>query len=312
MTYDINALRNISKSTVETVNSKNGDDKKYAPDPRFWTLGKDEKTKNGSAVIRFLPSLKADELPWVQTFSYFIECENGWYVADSLKTIGQKDPMAEYISKMWEKAKANNDETLTQMLRSKYRVRMQYISNILVVHDPKNPENDGKVFLFKFGKKIYDKIISKMHAVDEFDEPCNVFDWTEGANFKLRMKYIDKYPNYDSSEFGPASSLSDEQIEEIANQMYDLKEFVDPAKFKSYDELKARVDLVCGLTKQEATSVTEAKSVEYDDDDDIEYVPKTTTAPKTTTKKSETPWDDDDISFESLTEEVNKELDAPF
>lgn len=238
--FDINKLKSISKTTMGVVSKK---EERYAKDPRFWTIERDPKTGNGMALIRFLPNLSETELPWVQTYDYFLKSPSGaWYVEKSRRTLGEADPMREYIHSLWQKA---TTEEQKKKLRENYRERMQYVTNILVVNDPKRPENNGKVFLYKFGKKIFDKIIAKGN--DEFGESVNVFDWTNGANLKLAVKTVDKFPNYDSSEFTqPCSIGSDADILRIADSMYDLNEFKDPANFKSYDELKAKVERVFG------------------------------------------------------------------
>ena len=278
--FDINKLKSISKATMASVSKK---EEKFTKDTRFWTIDRDPKTGNGVALIRFLPNLSETELPWVQTYDYFIKSPNGgWYVEKSLRTLGQNDPMREYIHSLWQNAQTEEQK---KKLRENYRERMQYVCNILVINDPKHPENNGKVFLYKFGKKVFDKIIAKGN--DEFGDSCNVFDWTAGANFKLMVKTVDKFPNYDSSEFTqPCSIGSDEEILRIANSMYDLKEFKDPANFKSYDELKAKVERVFGTAQTEAPvrpasavqsaptnvfGVTETKANNSFDDTDINF-----------------------------------------
>ena len=309
MIPDIEKLRSIAKKTSQVINTKLENSSRNREDNRFWTLGKDEKTKSGQALIRFLPALKEDMLPWVVTYNYYVKCDNGWYINPSLRTIGQPDPMGEYIHDLWSKARANNDEVEMNRLRANYRCDMKYISNILVINDPKNPDNNGKVFLFRYGKKIYDKIFSKIHD-DGLGETCNVFDWSEGANFKLRMKMVDKFPNYDSSEFLAPSALSDDDVLKIAESMYDLEEFIDPSKFKSYDELKARVEKVTntgnGYTMQPSGVTFESparKPVQEDDDPPFEMETKKTSEPEL-----KTPWDDDDIDFDSLNSQLDEEV----
>ena len=247
---DLNSLRasrnqdfGAISSAFEKVANPTTDQKNY-DDNRFWKLEKD-KAGNGSAVIRFLPRAEGDELPWVKIFSHGFKGPTGrWYIENSLTTLGQNDPVGELNSKLWNESSDDNSPGRKQARDQKRR--LHFISNILVVSDPKHPENEGKVFLFKYGKKIFDKIMNKAKPTFEDERPVNVFDLWEGANFKLRMRNVEGYPNYDESVFADPAPIasSDEQILEVVNKQYKLAEFVDPKNFKSYDELKAKLESV--------------------------------------------------------------------
>lgn len=192
-----------------------------------------------------MPRVEGDDLPWVKVFSHGFKGPTGrWYIENSLTTIGKPDPVSELNMKLWNESE---DDKSPQRKQARLQKRkLNYISNVLVVNDPKHPENNGKVFLFKFGKKIFDKIMDKARPMFEDQEPVNVFDYWEGANFKLRMKTVDGYPNYDSAEFDPVSAVADtdEEILEVAKQQHKLSEFVEPGNFKSYDELKVKLQAV--------------------------------------------------------------------
>ena len=256
---DLNTLRasrnqDFSKIT-SAFDSDNGGGSKSYEDNRFWKLERD-KAGNGNAVIRFLPRVEGDELPWVKIFSHGFKGPTGkWYIENSLTTIGKQDPVGELNTTLWNSGSDANKE----IARSQKR-RLQYISNILVVSDPAHPENNGKVMLFKYGKKIFDMIMNKAQPTFEDEKPVNVFDLWEGANFKIRMRTVEGYPNYDQSVFAEPTLVapSDEQILAVVNQQYKLAEFLDAKNFKSYEELKAKLDSVLsgGVAIPTAESMT--------------------------------------------------------
>ena len=215
-------------------------------DERLWKLTTD-KAGNGFAVIRFLPATDGEDMPFVKLYSHAFQGPGGWYIENSLTTLGNDDPLGEYNRELWN----SGDESLKEQVRKQKR-KLSYYSNIYVVKDPANPENEGKVFLFRYGKKIFDMIMDAVNG-DELEgrEGINPFDFWAGANFKLRSKKVAGYPNYDSSEFqtpGTLEDLDDTQLESIWKREYSLTDFVSADKFKSYDQLKERLDKVLGRT----------------------------------------------------------------
>jgi len=223
---------------VEKMNTTSGS----SSDDRLWKLDVD-KSGNGYAVIRFLPAPNGEDLPFVKLYSHAFQGPGGWYIENSLTTLGQKDPVSEYNSQLW-----NNGTDAGKELARKQKRKLTYVSNIYVVKDPANPENEGKVFLFKYGKKIFDKLTAAMQPEFEDEEAIDPFDFWQGANFKLKAKNVAGYRNYDSSEFARTSPLldDDDAMEAIWKKQYSLAELVAADQFKSYDELKKRLDSVLG------------------------------------------------------------------
>ena len=222
---------------VEKMNSSSN-----PGDERIWKLECD-KSGNGYAVIRFLPAPDGEDLPFVKLYSHAFQGSGGWYIENSLTTMGQKDPVSEYNTMLW-----NNGTDSGKDQARKQKRKLTYISNIYVVKDPSNPENEGKVFLYKYGKKIFDKITAAIQPEFEDEEAIDPFDFWQGANFKLKAKNVAGYRNYDSSEFSRPSALLDEddEMEQIWKKEYSLSELVAPDQFKTYDELKKRLDYVLG------------------------------------------------------------------
>jgi len=209
-------------------------------DDRFWTLEVD-KAGNGSAIIRFLPPPKGEDLPWVRIWNHGFQGPTGkWYIENSLTTLGKSDPVSELNTELWNSGTEANKE-----IARKQKRRLSYMANIYVVKDPAHPENEGKVFLFKFGKKIFDKIKDVMQPQFEDEEPINPFDFWKGANFKLKARNVEGYRNYDKSDFESSSPLAeDDEMEKIWNKEHSLQEFLDPKNFKSYEELKQKLEQV--------------------------------------------------------------------
>jgi hypothetical protein len=248
-------------------------------DTRFWQPEVD-KAGNGMAIIRFLPAPAADgddALPWVRVFNHGFQGPGGWYIENSLTTLNQKDPVSEYNSILWNSGIEANKE-----IARKQKRRLTYISNILVVSDPKNPENEGQIKLYKFGKKIFDKISEAMNPEFADETPLNPFDFWEGANFKIKIRQVEGYRNYDKSEFDSITPVDgdDDKLEAIWKKEYSLKEFLEPKQFKSYDTLKAKLDKVLGLdgvaqvkTKAEDTILDTAKSAPSlnENDEELDY-----------------------------------------
>ena len=214
-------------------------------DERFWKLSTD-KAGNGFAVIRFLPACDGEDMPFVKLYSHAFQGPGGWYIENSLTTLGQKDPLGEYNRELWN----SGDESLKEQVRKQKR-KLSYYSNIYVVKDPSNPDNEGKVFLFRYGKKIYDKIMEAVNG-DELEgrDGYNPFDFWAGANFKLRAKKVAGYPNYDSSEFEKPETLEgldDAQLESIWKREFKLQDIVSPDQFKSFEQLQERLNNVLNL-----------------------------------------------------------------
>ena len=237
-------------------------DKKSYVDERLWKPQLD-KTGNGYAVLRFLPAPKGEELPWAKVWNHAFQGPTGqWYIENSLTTIGQKDPVSELNTRYWNSGVESDKEIARRQKR-----KLQYFSNIYVVSDSKNPDNEGKVFLYRFGKKIFDKIMEAMQPAFDDEEAINPFDFWKGANFKLKIRKVDGYWNYDKSEFDPTSALldNDDALEEVWKKQHSLKEFSAPTNFKSYDELKTRLATVLAGTTVVGNVVdTEPETVTID------------------------------------------------
>ena len=226
-----------------------------------------DKTGNGFAVIRFLPAPDGEELPWAKMYSHAFQGPGGWYIENSLTTIGGKDPLGEHNRDLWNTGTESNKETVRKQKR-----KLSYYSNIYVVKDPTNPQNEGKVFLFKYGKKIFDKILNAMQPEFEDESPINPFDLWQGANFKLKIVKKDGYWNYDKSEFGPSEPLlSDyDAMEALWKKEYSLAAVTAPDQFKSYEELEKRLKMVLG---QKPTNRRMDEDVEDEDNDRGSYTP---------------------------------------
>ena len=222
---------------VEKMNNTSG-----GGDDRLWKPEMD-KTGNGYAVIRFLPAPEGEELPWAKMYSHAFQGPGGWYIENSLTTLGQKDPVSEYNRELWNSGVESDKDTVRKQKR-----KLSYYPNIYVVQDKANPENEGKVFLYKFGKKIFDKIMEAMQPEYEDETAINPFDFWAGANFKLKLKKVAGYWNYDSSEFAaPAPLLDDDDaLEALWKKQYSLAELVASDQFKSYDQLQNRLQMVLG------------------------------------------------------------------
>jgi hypothetical protein len=299
-------LKNNFKKNQEALLDELSKMKKKYNDDRFWKVTVDERTGNGSAIIRFLPS-RFNEIPFVTYYEYAFKGPTDlWYIEKSLRSLNKPDPLGELNSKLW----ATGIEANRDIVR-KRKQKQVFISNIYVIKDPKHPENEGKVFLFKYGKKIMEKI-QDAYSPEFDDQPrIDAFDMWQGANFLLRVKKGEGgFPNYDSSAFDTPSPLlggDDKKLEEIFNQTYDLNEFIAPETFKTYEELKARLEQVLGEKLDDL--VPNTKSVET-------KKVSVTAKPKTTTKKEEVvkvteekendvPWATDEIDEDDDMNELN-------
>ena len=227
-------------------------------DERLWKLEVD-KAGNGYAVIRFLPAPNGEELPWAKVWSHAFQGPGGWYIENSLTTLGGKDPVSEYNRLLW-----NSGNDADKDLARKQKRKLSYISNIYVVKDPTNPQNEGKVFLYKFGKKIFDKITAAMQPEFEDEEAIDPFDFWQGANFKLKAKNVAGYRNYDSSEFAATGALleDDDALEALWKKQYSLAEFTAADQFKSYDDLQKRLDQVLNATRPKVAPEVADEEVE--------------------------------------------------
>jgi len=211
-------------------------------DDRLWKPEVD-KAGNGYAVIRFLPAPDGEDLPWAKLYTHAFQASGGWYIENSLTTLGQKDPVSEHNSQLWNSGVDSDKE-----IARKQKRKLSYYSNVYVVKDPSNPANEGKVFLFRYGKKIFDKITAAMQPEFEDEEAIDPFDFWQGANFKLKAKNVAGYRNYDSSEFAAPSPIldDDDALEALWKKQFSLAELVATDQFKSYEELKKRLGYVLG------------------------------------------------------------------
>ena len=233
------SLGNLTAKLVKEVEKLNTNSNS---DDRLWKPELD-KSGNGYAVIRFLPAPDGEELPWAKMYSHAFQGLGGWYIENSLTTIGQKDPVSEYNRELWNSGNEADKETVRKQKR-----KLSYYANIYVVKDSANPSNEGQVFLYKFGKKIFDKIMEAMQPEFEDETPINPFDFWQGANFKLKIKKVAGYWNYDSSEFERPGALldDDDALEALWKKEYSLAAQTAADQFQSYEDLKQRLDYVLG------------------------------------------------------------------
>lgn len=296
--------QNSLDKLADQVNKLNS--KTSYKDERYWTCATD-KAKNGYAVIRFLPSPEADgdeSDPWARIWTHGFKGPTGqWYIENCLSTIKQPDPCSDYNTILWNSSENDKGPERTQARVQKRQ--LNYHSNIYVVSDPANPENEGKVFLFRYGSRIFDKLKNAMFPPFPDMQPFNPFDLWAGANFKLRIRAVDGNTNYDLSEFEKPSPLLDDdaKLEEIYKQEYSLKDLVTPDKFKSYEDLQNRLNLVLGLNG--ATPANKASTFS-DDDDDTPFEKKAEPSfkAKPAPNFAATDDDDDDLAFfNSMNEE---------
>ena len=277
-------LGSLTAKLVKEVEKMNNNG--ASGDDRLWKLDVD-KSGNGYAVIRFLPAPENEDLPFVKLYSHAFQGSGGWYIENSLTTLGQKDPVSEYNSQLW-----NNGTDAGKEMARKQKRKLTYISNIYVVKDPANTENEGKTFLYKYGKKIFDKLTAAMQPEFEDEEAIDPFDFWQGANFKLKAKNVAGYRNYDSSEFAAVSPLldDDDAMEAIWKRESSLSEFVAPDQFKTYDELKVRLEYVLG--KRGAKPV--AQDSEVEDEEFTTPVAETVASVASSSSEIE---DDDTLSY---------------
>ena len=231
-------------------------------DERLWKPELD-KSGNGYAVIRFLPAPDGEEMPWAKVWSHAFKGPGGqWYIENSLTTLGKDDPVGELNRELWNSGRDSDKEIARAQKR-----KLSYYSNIYVVSDSAHPENEGKVFLYKFGKKIFDKLVEAMQPAFADETPIDPFNFWKGADFKLKIRKVDGYWNYDKSEFaapGVLGGFDDDKLESIWKEGYSLAEFEDTKNFKSYEQLQARLNLVLGKSAAPAPRVDEQDEAVFD------------------------------------------------
>lgn len=273
----------------------------YGNDLPLWSPTTD-KAGNGHAILRFIPA-KDEDLPWVRMYSHGFQDKGGWYIENSLTTIGKDDPVSKYNSYLWNSGIESNKE-----LARKQKRRLHYYANVYVVSDPNNPANEGKVFLFKFGKKIFEKLNDIMNPEFDDEQPINPFDMWEGANFRLKIRQVEGYRNYDKSAFDSPTVMgdaegnvfSDEKLEELYNSTYSLQDLVDGKNFKTYEELLDRLNMVVGFNTE-----LKVKGISADELDESQTAPSVASseseAPKIKSKSTdnlvETGEEDDPMAF---------------
>ena len=272
---------------AEAVSTTKKESNSYADD-RFWKPTRD-KAGNGYAVVRFLPAMDGEDLPWVRYWDHGFKGPNGlWYIENSLTSIGQPDPVSEMNSVLWNSGR-EEDKTIA---RDRKR-RLHYVSNVLVISDPANPENEGKVFLYKFGKKIFDKIMEAMQPAFEDETPCNPYDFWEGADFKIKIRKVEGWVNYDKSEFATPSALhegDEARLEDVYGKLYALQDFLDPKNYKTYDELKTKLNRVLGVDAGHAPVAEPVVS-------DVMEAPTMQTAEAAPAVEESSDGDDDTLSY---------------
>lgn len=256
-------FKNKSKNSIQSLTTKleEMNSKESYKDDRFWRPELD-KSSNGFAVIRFLPPSEGEDLPWAKYFSHGFQGPGGWYIENSRTTLGEKDPVSEMNSKLWNSG-VESDKDIARARKRK----TNYVSNILVVSDPANPQNEGKIFLYRYGQKIFQKIQESMQPEFQDEDPVNPFDFWGGADFKLKIRRVSGFINYDKSEFASQSELfegDDAILEQTWKKQYALSEFTDPKNYKSYEELKTRLTGVIGGDERavvNTNSITTAENV---------------------------------------------------
>lgn len=269
---------------MDGINSK----KSVSDDEKNYWKPTVDKAGNGSAIIRFLPDQDVEQIPFVRIFSHGFQGEltNRWYIENSLSTLGQEDPVAELNRKLWNSGIESDKEQARKQKR-----RISYFSNVLVLKDPANPSNEGKVFIYKYGQKIFDKIVAAAKPEFEDESAVNVFDPINGANFKVRIKKVAGYQNYDDSAFDtpkPLAGGDEDKIQEVLNQCHNIQALLDPKNFKTYDELARKLATVLG----EDSASTPARSTRQAESEIDEEFGAAQTEVKKPVKAAPPPWAD--------------------
>ena len=287
------------RAAMETASPSDGAKKSYT-DETMWKPELD-KTGNGYAVVRFLPTPDGEEMPWVSYFDHGFQGPGGWYIEKSLTTLNKQDPVSEYNTQLWNTGIEANKE-----IARKQKRRLHYVSNVYVVSDPKNPDNEGKVFKYRYGKKIFEALKEAISPAFEDEKAINPFDLRdEGANFKIKIRKVDGYWNYDKSEFDTVAPLFDDEakLNSTFSQVHSLSDVIAPSEFKTYEELKEKLERVLG-----SASTSTAESVSQD----MEEVPwsnvnteSVAAEPVVPTAETSTPKEEDDAMdyFKNLANE---------
>lgn len=284
-----NRLSDINRLVAAAEKVSGGATQQSFEDNRMWKPEVD-KAGNGFAVLRFLPAPEGDDYPWARYWDHGFQGPGGWYIERSLTSIGGTDPVSELNSKLWNSGLESDKD-----IARKQKRRLHHVSNVMIISDPAHPENEGKVFLFQYGKKIYDKMMDVMQPQFQDESPINPFDLWTGANFKLKIRNVEGYRNYDKSEFDKASPVAngdEAELEKIYAKCYSLKEFTDPSTYKSYDELKAKLARVLGGSAPRTT----AEGIELDE---VRSSPKVgaTLAAVSASATAQSDGDDDTLSY---------------
>jgi hypothetical protein len=283
---DFNALKGASKSSLDTLvkEAEKLNQNENKTDDRFWQPEVD-KAGNGYAVIRFLPAPKGEDIPWVRVYDHGFQGPGGWYIENSRTTIGESDPVSEHNSTLWNSGLQANKDIVSKGLpgfKGSLKRRVKYFSNILVVEDPSNPKNNGKVFLYRYGPKIFEKLQEAMKPQFADEQAINPFDLWKGSNFKIKIRNVEGYRNYDKSEFSGSSAIydDDDKLKALWESEYLLGEFIDPKNFKSHAELTTRMMRVLGTATSHGASSREEEV--------------SAGAPKAakTANAADVPWDD--------------------
>lgn len=297
-------LKKNAQSSLASLATKLGQEKtggnNYGPDERFW-LPEVDKSGNGYAVIRFLPAPENHDMPYVKVYSHGFKNDGGrWFIENCPTTVGGKCPCCDANNELWN----TGDKEKQDVVRKRKR-QLHYVANILVVSDPKHPENEGKVFLFKFGKKIFEKITQAIEPEFEDEKAINPFDFWSGASFKLKIRNFEGYRNYDKSEFEAGSELFDGEdgpLEALWKKEHSLTEFVDAKSFKTYDELKTKFDTVVGGAPAQQRQAP-ARQNEGSNQDDYAPAPRREPAAPVGRTPSRQDDDDDLAAYQSLLED---------
>lgn len=296
------SFKDLKKSSTDSMKrllneaeklKKGGGESSYE-DNRIWKPTLD-KSSNGYAVIRFLPASEGEDLPWIRQFSHGFQGKGGWYIENCPTTIGGKCPVCEANNEMWNSGIESNKNIARDRKR-----KLSYISNILVISDPSAPENEGKVFLYKYGKKIFEKIEEKMHPQFQDEEAVNPFDYWKGADFKLKVRKVDGYVNYDKSEFAAPMPLfggDDSKLEAIWKTQYPLKDFTNPKEYKGYDELKRKFDMVLSGGSNAPKRAEEIEDSEETSEESWSAPPKSKSAKEIKTENEQTDFSGDAMSY---------------